>query len=91
MALSKAGEDAGIVVSQSYPSTLQGPPPALADLPLSLLPGLARRWQCGAAPLEYVQVDLLRAALEIEEEQSAPIKGLRVFADYDVLQVVGFV
>jgi hypothetical protein len=40
-------------------------------------------------PLECVQVYLLCAALEVEEEKSAPLQGLRVLADYDVLKVVG--
>lgn len=41
--------------------------------------------------LECREVDLLRAAQEVVEEHPAPLQSLLVLADYDVLQVVGFV
>ena len=59
---------------------------------------MERRASRGRSPLattrpslECVQVDLLRAAQEVIEEHPAPLQSLRVLADDDVLQVVGFI
>ena len=42
-------------------------------------------------PLEYGEVDPLRVVLEVVEEHPVPLQSLRVLADYDVLEIVGFI